>query len=153
ERVNEILSRAERALAADDLAEAKRTVGEALQFDPDSARAKSFQGIVDARLAGGPGSAKTIPPPVQSWKDGIPEDPANTRTRGLEEIEEGEWPFAHKGSGPAGTTTEAQAAANWSEETLRAVERQLAVFIGPLAKVIVKKAAAHTRNTDEFYQL
>ena len=152
ERVSEILTRAERALAAEDLAEAKRVVGEALQFDPDSARAKSFQGIVDARLAGGPGE-KTIPPAMQSWKDGSPVDPAHTPTRGLEEIEEGEWPFAHKGSGPAGTTTEAQAAANWSDETLRAVERQLAVFIGPLAKVIVKKAAARTRNTDEFYKL
>jgi serine/threonine-protein kinase len=63
------------------------------------------------------------------------------------------WPFAHTGSPAATPTTEAQAAANWPEETLRAVEKQLAVFIGPLAKVIVKKAAARTRNADEFYNL
>jgi tetratricopeptide (TPR) repeat protein len=41
----------------------------------------------------------------------------------------------------------------WSEDTLRAAERQLATFIGPLAKIIVKKAASRTSNPDEFYAL
>jgi tetratricopeptide (TPR) repeat protein len=153
ERVNEILSRAERALAAEDFTGAQRAAGEALQVDPESLRAKSFMEIVEARVAGGPGSERAIPPAIQTWNERSPEDAANTPTRGLEEIEEGDWPFAHKASVAVGTTTEAQAAANWSEETLRAVERQLAVFIGPLAKVIVKKAAARTRNTEEFHKL
>jgi eukaryotic-like serine/threonine-protein kinase len=36
-------------------------------------------------------------------------------------------------------------------DTLLTVERQLAKHIGPLAKVIVKKAATSTANIDEFY--
>jgi hypothetical protein len=153
ERVSEILSRAERALEAEDLVEAERAVGEALRFDPASVRAKSYKRIVEARRAGGPASDRMTPRAKQSWKEGSAEDPANAPTLGLGETREGEWPFAHTGSPAATPTTEAQAAANWPEETLRAVEKQLAVFIGPLAKVIVKKAAARTRNADEFYNL
>jgi eukaryotic-like serine/threonine-protein kinase len=41
----------------------------------------------------------------------------------------------------------------WSDDTLRAAERQLATFIGPLARIIVKKAAFRTSNSDEFYAL
>lgn len=53
----------------------------------------------------------------------------------------------------ANPTTGSQALANWPEEILRAIEKQLAVFVGPLAKVIVKKAAARTKDTVEFYRL
>jgi tetratricopeptide (TPR) repeat protein len=153
ERVSEILSRAERALEAEDLVEAERAVGEALRFDPASVRAKSFKRIVEARCAGRPASDRTTPRAKQSWKKESVEDPANAPTLGLGETREGEWAFAHTGIPAATPTTEAQAAANWPEETLRAVEKRLAVFIGPLAKVIVKKAAARTRNADEFYNL
>jgi tetratricopeptide (TPR) repeat protein len=152
ERMSEILGRAERALAAEDLVEAERAVGEALRFAPESVRAKSFKRIVEAKLAGGPASERT-PRAKQSRTEGSPEDPADAPTRGLGETGVGEWPFAQTGSQAASPTTEAQAAANWPEEILRAVEKQLAVFIGPLAKVIVKKAAARTRNADEFYKL
>jgi tetratricopeptide (TPR) repeat protein len=148
ERVSEILSRAERALEAEDLLEAERAVAEALRFDPASVRAKSFRRIVES-----PASDRMITRAKQSEKEGSAEDRANAPTLGLGETREGEWPFAHTGSPAATPTTEAQAAANWPEETLRAVEKQLAVFIGPLAKVIVKKAAARTRNADEFYNL
>jgi eukaryotic-like serine/threonine-protein kinase len=41
----------------------------------------------------------------------------------------------------------------WSEEILVAAERQLATFIGPVARIIVKKAALRTNNPDEFYGL
>jgi tetratricopeptide (TPR) repeat protein/predicted Ser/Thr protein kinase len=153
EKLTEILGQAERALATENLVEAERAVGEALRFDPESVRAKSFKGIVEARLAGGPASQSTIPRAKQGWKEGSPDPAANTPTSGLDETGLGEWPFAQEGSLTATPTTEAQAAANWPEATLRAVEKQLAVLIGPLAKVIVKKAAARTRNPDEFYNL
>jgi serine/threonine protein kinase len=234
ERVSEILSRAERALRDEDFAEAQRAVREALRFDPESVRAKSFMGIVEAKLSGGRDLEGATSQKDQSWQD----DPANKPTRGLEETVVG-WPMMQKGSvepiwsdtgasevwspdasdtdrssaseirrngpmptfgsndataglpvfdapveavpknedsfsarheagpsvdaagvsergeaaEPASPTTEAQSAANWPKDVLRAVEKQLAVFVGPLAKVIVKKAAARTRDADEFYNL
>ena len=41
----------------------------------------------------------------------------------------------------------------WEEGTLRAVEKQLATFIGPLARIIVKKAASKATNLDQLYSL
>ena len=236
ERVSEILSRAERALTAEDFVEAQHAVREALRFDPESARAKSFMGIVEAKLAGRRGLEGTTPEKNQSWAD----DPANTPTCGLEGTGELEWTAREKASaspiwsdtgvpgprsytnageevwspdagdtdrsstsktlrtGPmpafgsndatagwpafepeavpkkdesfldahveaptisergeasSSPTTGEQAAANWPQDVLQAVEKQLAVLIGPLAKVMVKKAAARTRDAGEFYNL
>ena len=39
--------------------------------------------------------------------------------------------------------------AGWQEETLRTVEKHLAAFIGPLARIVVKKAAAKTTDPEE----
>jgi len=41
----------------------------------------------------------------------------------------------------------------WDEGTLRAVEKQLATFIGPLARIIVKKAASRTTNLEDLYSV
>jgi hypothetical protein len=41
----------------------------------------------------------------------------------------------------------------WTEQTLKVVEKQLANFIGPLAKLAVKRASARTADLDELYQL
>jgi serine/threonine-protein kinase len=40
----------------------------------------------------------------------------------------------------------------WRDQVLREVEKQLAVYIGPLARIIVKKAASATTNLDQLYQ-
>ncbi|MDB5800805.1 MAG: putative serine/threonine protein kinase [Rhodocyclales bacterium] len=42
---------------------------------------------------------------------------------------------------------------NWHESTLKDVERQLAVHIGPMAKIIVRKAAASTADVNELYTM
>jgi serine/threonine-protein kinase len=39
----------------------------------------------------------------------------------------------------------------WRVEVLREVERQLAVYIGPVARIIVKKAASRTTNLEQLY--
>ena len=39
------------------------------------------------------------------------------------------------------------------DDTLRAVEKQLATFIGPVARIHVRKAASQARNTEELYSL
>jgi tetratricopeptide (TPR) repeat protein len=255
ERVNEILARAERACAADDLAEADRAVTEALQFDPDSARAKSFRTILEGKRAErersspaqgwvsarsneagkarqqreaaqfrqrrpeGAGASRwqfgqcdsAEPDPI--WSDGdvgLPSlrpapTPANDQ-RGVDQsvadippvhaaLWAGRRADAHGDEvtaafdffdaaqggmqesvaalsdadtsgdyGPVADPVEhqeraatelqqSQPAAGWPEDTLRAAEKQLAGFIGPLAKVMVKKAAARTTNSDEFYTL
>jgi len=51
EKIDQILARAERACAVDDLAAAQRAVAEALHLDPDSMRARSFRAIVEGKRA------------------------------------------------------------------------------------------------------
>jgi serine/threonine-protein kinase len=43
--------------------------------------------------------------------------------------------------------------AGHQEDTLWAAERQLATFIGPVAKIVVKKAASKAKNAEELYTL
>jgi tRNA A-37 threonylcarbamoyl transferase component Bud32 len=46
-----------------------------------------------------------------------------------------------------------QAQADWDETTLNTVERNLARYVGPLAKVLVRKAATQTQDMAELYSL
>jgi serine/threonine-protein kinase len=41
----------------------------------------------------------------------------------------------------------------WQDESLQAVEKQLASFVGSLAKILVKKAASRTTNVEELYSI
>jgi serine/threonine-protein kinase len=41
----------------------------------------------------------------------------------------------------------------WPLEDLAAIEKQLALFIGPMAKVAVKRASARTSNLDDLYEI
>jgi serine/threonine protein kinase len=41
----------------------------------------------------------------------------------------------------------------WDVDTLRTVERRLAAFIGPVARVVVKEAAANTTDLDQLYEI
>jgi len=41
----------------------------------------------------------------------------------------------------------------WPEKTLRTLEKELAIFIGPLARFIVRKNAAKTRDPEQLYML
>ena len=50
-------------------------------------------------------------------------------------------------------TLQAQAAPVWDDTTLHTVERELADLVGPMARVMVKKAAAKSRDTSELYAL
>jgi hypothetical protein len=45
------------------------------------------------------------------------------------------------------------AAIAWDPEVLKTAERNLANFIGPLAKIHVKRASCKARNVDELYQM
>jgi serine/threonine-protein kinase len=53
----------------------------------------------------------------------------------------------------AAVKLQAQAAPVWDDTTLHTIERQLANFVGPMARVMVKKAAAKSRDTAELYTL
>jgi len=46
-----------------------------------------------------------------------------------------------------------QQPAEWDETTLSTVERQLAHYVGPMAKVLVRKAATQTHDVAELYSL
>ena len=41
----------------------------------------------------------------------------------------------------------------WDETMLRTIERQLATYLGPMAKVMIRKAAAQTHDVNELYTL
>ena len=45
------------------------------------------------------------------------------------------------------------AATAWDETVLRTIERQLATYLGPMAKVMIRKAAAQTHDVGELYTL
>ena len=53
----------------------------------------------------------------------------------------------------AAVTLQAQAAPVWDDTTLHTVERELADLVGPMARVMVKKAAAKSKDTSELYAL
>jgi eukaryotic-like serine/threonine-protein kinase len=53
----------------------------------------------------------------------------------------------------AGRSMASAAVSAWGEETLRKVERQLALFIGPVAKIRVREAAAKATDLDSLYSI
>jgi serine/threonine protein kinase len=53
----------------------------------------------------------------------------------------------------AAVKLQAQAVPVWDDTTLHTIERQLANLVGPMARVMVKKAAAKSRDTTELYTL
>jgi len=53
----------------------------------------------------------------------------------------------------AAVKLQAQAAPVWDDTTLHTIERELADLVGPMARVMVKKAAAKSRDTAELYAL
>ncbi|HEX8009824.1 MAG TPA: serine/threonine-protein kinase [Casimicrobiaceae bacterium] len=53
----------------------------------------------------------------------------------------------------AAVTLQAQSPPVWDDTTLHTIERELADLVGPMARVMVKKAAAKSRDTSELYAL
>jgi serine/threonine-protein kinase len=53
----------------------------------------------------------------------------------------------------AAVKLQAQAPVAWDDTTLHTIERELADLVGPMARVMVKKAAARSRDTAELYAL
>jgi serine/threonine-protein kinase len=47
----------------------------------------------------------------------------------------------------------ASAPAVWDDTVLRTVERQLAHFVGPMARIMIRKAAEQTTDVDQLYTL
>ncbi len=50
------------------------------------------------------------------------------------------------------TSAKTDVSAAWTEQSLKTIERELAQYIGPLARVLVKRRAARTNNLRELYQ-
>ena len=224
-KLDQMLARAERACAVEDFDEAGRAVEEALQFDPNSSRARSFQAILQSKrnqgfasLADGrvapsradiredtaeitgindwPSSKNASSGRDPIWSD----DAANAASSILESRApeggfEGRFsnapPAGHKFSpsffeaggsdaataplpvSVAGIQNEASGAVSsnkrqpplqaegketpqsftWKPELLRAAEEKLAVFLGPMAKLMVRKAASQARDENELYAL
>ena len=50
-------------------------------------------------------------------------------------------------------TTTAKVSSRWEEAALRAIEKQLAVYLGPLARIVIKQAASRAADLDELYSM
>ncbi len=53
---------------------------------------------------------------------------------------------------PIQSSTAADPSTEW-DATLRAIEKELATYIGPLARIVVKRAAAKTTDPDDLYKI
>jgi len=62
-------------------------------------------------------------------------------------------PLLHPNTQAPAATTTSQKMVPWSEDVLRTVDKQLAAFIGPMARILVKRAASQTADLDELYSL
>ncbi|HXY06684.1 MAG TPA: protein kinase [Terriglobales bacterium] len=62
-------------------------------------------------------------------------------------------PLLHSNNQAPAAATRSQKMVAWSEETLRTVDKQLAAFIGPMARILVKRAASRAADLDELYSL
>ena len=58
-------------------------------------------------------------------------------------------PAAAAGTGPRG----AQASSALTPDKIEAAQRRLATYIGPIAKILTKRAAAQTTSSERFYLL
>lgn len=63
-------------------------------------------------------------------------------------------PFLHAGQSTGRVSKfDSSTSSQWSGNTLSEVEKQLVVLIGPLARVLVKRAATKAKTLDELYSL
>ena len=209
-KLDQMLARAERAYAVENFDEAVRAVEEALQFDPNSSRARSFQAILqnksnqgltslaDGRVAPSWVDIREDPKEITApsdwpfsknasnggdpiWSDDVANAASPTfESRGPDaEFEERcsnppgssealTAPFSVIGAGSPNEAggpvswdeeqlplqsegAEAQLSPPWKPEILKAAEERLAVFLGPMAKLIVRKAASRARDHTELY--
>jgi hypothetical protein len=109
-------------------------------FDPESPFAQ-------ARIVrGGPAAQESLSPPLPEISRVAPppevaRDPIKTDTPAIHAV-------------PSETEFMAAGATLAEDETmLRVIEGELAVYVGPMARIMVKRAAAKATDTDELYQM
>jgi serine/threonine protein kinase len=77
----------------------------------------------------------------------VPEPSAPAR-----EMPKAETPAIHTAQIQTQASAVGDPSAGW-DATLRAIEKELATYIGPLARIVVKRAAAKTSDPDELYRI
>ena len=82
--------------------------------------------------------------PASKSSDGGNAPPPNIADSGPPVTQGGE---TRTGSAPSEDVSE------WRNDTLRAVEKQLAIYLGSLARILVKKAASRTTDVEELYSI
>ena len=71
----------------------------------------------------------------------------------LKKFSEGSWVRSQPASGPGGGPATGRVAAQFSLAILAKAEQRLAQYLGPVARVVVKRAAAKARDEAELYLL
>jgi serine/threonine protein kinase len=105
-------------------------------------------GVMELTPPGG-----VLPPDViasdPSWS-GVDGSGFNTETRQPADVDGGTTvtPGTKSRTGSASWDTSA-----WQDDSLRMVEKQLASFVGSLARILVKKAASRTTDAEELYSM
>ena len=89
-----------------------------------------------------------VPPRETGTATGMPFQPSGTQPSRLESSQRS-WPH----SDPTQPDTGAISVPGWDAAVLKQVERQLARIVGPVAKLMVRRAAASTTDVDELYRI
>lgn len=76
----------------------------------------------------------------------------DTVVRTVHMMRQGAGAQAGQAAQPTTVGTQEASSSQWQEKTLHVVERQLASFIGPMARVMVKRAANETTSIHELYK-
>jgi len=137
---------ADRYASALEFQQALRTSWEAIWPRPPSAtlsrRARLIATTIDRRPPPGPLPAPPVPErlpgtdPVTASKTAVPQAPATASS-----------------TPPPRAPTESDSLLAWSREQLAEVEQQLLPLVGPMARILVRDAAATTASRQELYQL
>jgi serine/threonine-protein kinase len=138
--VSQHLSVARRMQQAHDLQGALHEVESALVLFPGDHRLSQFISEIQAQVRQ---QAEPLPPRQE-------EEQKRSQPSAVEH--QGKPSSAEKPE--ASALTEFTSFANvegWDESTLRAIEKQFAVFIGPVARVLVRRTATKTRDPEELY--
>jgi len=145
---------ANRYASAGDFQDALRSCWKTVSSKPPSPtlsdRAQLIATAISRQLSAPP-PAGSAPPPAASAEKPAIQGPARHTPSGDSGIAKGPRP-ASGSRAPAAGADEGSLAA-WSREQLAEIERQLMAIMGPMARILVREAAATTASKQELYRL
>ena len=127
----------------------ERQAGRVIEFPTVvDVRSRTVKASAGELLVSGAGSVPDLGSTTLIAKHSDTEARPETSWRGSES-KAGNWPAS--GGASSDATQLDHSSLTWPEDTLRLLEKHLAPVIGPIARVLVRRAAAKSANLDELY--